>query len=361
MNEKYTNIYYVGTLNVIGGIETFLYELVRKYKDRDLTIFYDVIPDIQLDRLRRYVRCIKYTGQHIKCKKAFFNNCVDAIDNIEADEYIQFIHGDYKGLGWVPKTSDKITKYYAVSQTACDSFKELTGKDCSVCYNPITLDKPKRVLKLISATRLTKEKGKNRMIRLANTLTKAKIPYIWVIFTDDVDAIDNPNVCYMKPTLEVRDYIAQADYVVQLSNTEAYSYTILESLMMGIPVIVTPVHSFYEQGINENNSIVIDFDMKNIPTDKIYEKHFDFTYKPRKDIWDKLLVEEKSSYQERLKYDYIVEATDLFEKKYIIDKELGHTPKPKEEWKVDYSRLCVLLGDNPFNEPLVILKGKTKK
>ena len=35
---KYTNVFYVPHFNVIGGIETYIYELVRKYKDEDIPI-----------------------------------------------------------------------------------------------------------------------------------------------------------------------------------------------------------------------------------------------------------------------------------------------------------------------------------
>ena len=36
-----TNLFYFKQLNVIGGIETFFYNLVRKYgKDYDITILY---------------------------------------------------------------------------------------------------------------------------------------------------------------------------------------------------------------------------------------------------------------------------------------------------------------------------------
>lgn len=351
--KEYTNIYYIGSVNVIGGIETFLYELARKYKDKDLTILYSNIDSNQLYRLQKYARCIKYRGQKIKCKRAFFNNNVSIIDNIDAEEYIQILHGDYKALKWKPDTSEKINRYYAVSKSACNSFKELTGKECGVCYNPVKVDKPKRILKLISATRLTKEKGKDRIEILANALNKANIPYVWLIFTDDDKAINNPNVFYMKPRLDVRDYIAQADYTVQLSDTEAYSYTVLESLILGVPVIVTPVPSFYEQGINENNSIVIDFDMNNIPIKDIYEKEFNFTYTPRKDGWDKLLLDGKNTYQEELNKKYLVEATDEYEKNYIVDKDLNRVPLKGEQWIINQVRLKILTTDNEFNKPFV--------
>jgi hypothetical protein len=43
----------------------------------------------------------------------------------------------------------------------------------------------------------------------------------------------------MQPELNIRNYIADADYTVQLSDTEAYCYTMIESLLLKTPVIVT--------------------------------------------------------------------------------------------------------------------------
>ena len=71
--EEYANIYYLGYIAKIGGIETFLYQLAKKYQDYDLTIIYKQADKEQLARLKKYVRCVKYNGQKIKCKKAFFN------------------------------------------------------------------------------------------------------------------------------------------------------------------------------------------------------------------------------------------------------------------------------------------------
>jgi glycosyltransferase involved in cell wall biosynthesis len=48
----------------------------------------------------------------------------------------------------------------------------------------------------------------------------------------------------MTPRLDIRDYIADADYLVQLSDTEAWSYSVLESLSLGTPVITTPIPCF---------------------------------------------------------------------------------------------------------------------
>ena len=362
LNPSYVNIYYIKKMNIIGGIETFLYELVKKYKNKDLIIFYNYIPDIQLNRLKKYVKCIKYTGQKIKCKRAFFNYHTDIIDNIEAEEYIEIIHADFDYFSWSPNVNLKITKYYGVSQCVCNTFTKLTGKKCELCYNPLSIEKPKKVLTLVSATRLSKEKGKERIIKLANALTNANIPYIWLIFTDDTKVINNPNICYMKPRLDIRDYIASADYVVQLSDTEAYCYTILESLSLGTPVIVTPVPSFYEQGINENNSIVIDFNMNNIPVKDIYNKTFNFTYTPKIDIWNKLLLSGKSTYSKNNKYNYIVTTTDTYQQYHVKDIKLNRIPKAGEQMQISYDRFLELMTNRSFDgKPLIRYEKKILK
>ena len=77
---------------------------------------------------------------------------------------------------------------------------------------------------------------------------------------------------YMKPRLDIRDYIADADYLVQLSDTEAFSYSILESLCLGTPVIITPIPSSIEMGVkNGINGYILDFSMKDIPITQIYK------------------------------------------------------------------------------------------
>ena len=179
MEQKYyTNIFYFDRLNKIGGVETFFYEIAKKYCDNDITVFYSYGDLKQIQRLKKYIRVIKYTGQKIKCKKAFFNYSLKPIDNIEAERYYEIIHANYKDLGVRPNVHDKINEYIGVSQSVCDVFTELTGLPCTLCYNPITIEKPKRVLYLISATRLTAEKGKNRILKLAKALDDAEIPYI---------------------------------------------------------------------------------------------------------------------------------------------------------------------------------------
>ena len=359
MEQKYyTNIFYFDRLNKIGGVETFFYEIAKKYCDNDITVFYSYGDLKQIQRLKKYIRVIKYTGQNIKCKKAFFNYSLKPIDNIEAERYYEIIHANYKDLGIRPNVHDKINEYIGVSQSVCDVFTELTGLPCTLCYNPITIEKPKRVLYLISATRLTREKGKDRILKLAKALDNAGIPYIWTIFTNDTRAIQHPRIIFMEPQLNIRDYIAKADYTVQLSDTEAYCYTMIESLLLNVPVIVTPWACLKELNITNDYGFILPFDMTNIPVDEIYNKKFNFKYNLKPDNWNQILELSKSTYKEELNSIYTVEALSAYQNNKLVDAELGHIPKPGEVWDVSKERFDLLAGENKRGIQFVKLVNK---
>ena len=183
MSEQYTDIFYFANINVIGGVETFYYYLAKKYSDiTNLTVFYKHGDLAQIKRLKNLVRVKRYNGEKIKCKKVFISYTHDILDSIEAEEYIEIIHGDYKALKKTPRLSSKITKYIGVSEYVCKSFKELTDLDIELCYNPVSIDKPKKVLNLISATRLTNEKRKKKNDKIRTNFKSKKYPLQLVDF-----------------------------------------------------------------------------------------------------------------------------------------------------------------------------------
>ena len=347
------NIFWVSRLNIIGGVETFLFELAKMFQDYDFVIYYSNIPPNQLKRLKKYVRCVKYKpGEKLKCKKLFCNYDLSIIDNVEAEEYIEIIHCVFKYNPNPPHTHKKITKYYAVSKEASDSFTELTGEKCEVLHNPIQLEPVKRVLKLISATRLDDDKGKilERTKKLANALEWNGINYIWLIFTSSDDTLKNPNIIYMPPNLDIRNYIAISDYLVQLSDTEAFCYSVLESLNLNVPVLVTPIPCFSEMGVeNGKTGYILDFDMNNIPVFDIYNKIPKFSFQSLKNEWENMIIKNKSNYKEELEMKYLVEATSKYEELNCNDNELKRIPKQGEQWEVTKERLDVLLGENEHN------------
>lgn len=311
MVVEYNNVFYFNNINSIGGVETFFHYLAKKYCDYDIAVFYKTGDIKQIKRLQKYCFCKQYHGEKIKCKKAYFNYTKDIIDNIDAEEYIEIVHRDVKATGgW--KIHPKITKWIGVSKLCCEHFEEMTGKKCELIYNPTCLDKPKKILHITYAGRLTPEKGKDNIIKFCKLMDNARLPYLFTVFTDDINAIDNPNVIYMSPRLDILDYIADADFLFQGSKDESFCYSVVESLSVGTPVIVSDLPVFKELGIkNGVNGWVFNSDMSNLDVEKIYNTELKFKYEPPKDTWGEELVKGKKVYKHSSEYN-TVQATEAF-------------------------------------------------
>ena len=301
---EHENIIYISYISEIGGVETFAYELAKKYKDRDVAVVCKTIDKNQLKRFSEICWVYRHTDQVIRCKTAIINYDVSIINYIEegADIY-QTIHADYEHDFYKNKfpQHDRIKAYIGITQHIVNSFKRCTGNSNIILgYNPLTIEPTKPYLTLVSATRLTSIKGKDRMIGLANALDKLKIDYVWYIFTNDTDAINSPNVLYMRPRLDVHKWIEKADYVVQLSDTEACSYTINEALYRNVPVIVTPLPYLEEIGYKDGKTgYTVRFDCANLEdvAKKLVNKPV-FKFKPLEDIYGELFTNKETEFKE---------------------------------------------------------------
>ena len=342
-----SNLFYVSNFNVIGGVETYIYELARKYRDYDITVVYKTGHPNQIRRLMKYVKVYKYKGGYIKCKKFFCNYETDIVDKVDAEEYTQLIHAMFKTNKLTPRIEPKIQRYLAVSTIARDEFRELTGINALVCRNPlqITEEEKKPILTLISATRLTQEKGKDRMERLARELERKGIDFIWYVFTNDDKAIDNDNVVYCKPRLNIRPLLNQIKgkgYGVQLSDCEGDCYFTRECEALGIPLIVTPIPSFKEQGLVEGkNCYYVPFDMSDLNVER-FLKIPTYNGYIGEDKWLEQLVKDKSNYKEgnmKVRLRVIRNYTDL---------QLGQDLPIGYEWTTTSKRADELLN-NPNN------------
>lgn len=351
------NLFAISNFNICGGVESFAYYMAKLYgESHDLAFLYNTADAAQIERLKKYARVIKYNGQDIECETLILNYGFPFLDKIRAKKCIQVIHADYKRQGITPIISDRIDEYIAVSKVAAASWTELTGKPCRVFDNPLSIEEPRKVLRLISATRLTPEKGRDRMEKLAAIFQDAKIPFLWLVFTDAINPFkNNPNFVIMRPRLDIIDYIANADYLVQLSDSEACCYSVIEALSLGTPVITTDLPTFKEQGVkNGANGYLLPLNMEGIDAEKIYNCIPQFEYKRKPCQWSKILAPGASTYKEELRRTYIVEANENYQRYNITDKELGRIPKPGECFVITGQRLEILTGDNP--QGLVLVK-----
>ena len=331
-----TNLFYFNTINNIGGVETFFWNLARKYgKTFDITILYRNGDPAQVRRLSDYVRTRRYReGEIVKCKRCFTAFNCDLLDFIEAEEYYQILHGDYRSLGVIPDRHPKIQHFIAVSDVVKQAYQDITGEIPETCHNPVIIDKPKKVLRLVSATRLTPDKGWNRMEGLAKILEDSGIPFVWDVYTNQSKAVTSHNIMLHESRLDILDYIAGADYYVQLSDGEGYCYSVVESLSVGTPVIVTDFPVAREIGVVDGvNGFILPMDMSKVPVRAIYKGLKKFEYKPLDDDWQKFLIPCPPDWEEEMKQLVTVRC-----KKVYWDIEQNRMVSFGEEWQVTRKR-----------------------
>jgi len=344
------NVFYFKWILRIGGTEQYLYEIAKKYKDWDIEVMYEMGDPEQIARLSKFVKCTKWVAPTIvECDKYFANFNLDQVKYVKANEYYFCIHANFNELGYKPDISilPPQAKFIGVSKWARDEFIKFTGKPATYCYNPLTLEPVDKIVRLVSACRLNDEvKGGARTKKLVEALDKyAKQNnrhYIWHIFTNEnTSPIDSPNVCLMKPRIDVRPYIADADYVLQLSNDmETYCYTLNEAWGYGVHTISTPLSVLKELPILKDTNYILDWNCENV--DEVARHIFEderkpFKYVPPEDNYANILSKGDSQYQKELRMKYKVRALQW--ESTLVDSEVNRPREKDETWEVDAIRL----------------------
>ena len=294
---------YVAAEHEIGGIETFTYNFCKHMsKYYDIAVLYDAqFNQAQMARLLQIVPVIKGDGRTIICDTAINTRIVKDIPKyVKAKQTIQMSHTCKMNLfGQLNVPQDKDIKVF-VSDVAAKSFDEKPG-EYEVIHNLTLPQECHRALILVSATRPTPEKGLKRMLKLGQMLEQAKIPYIWLYFS--LERIPNApaTMIPMKPTLNILPYIKMADYLVQLSDSEAFGYSIVEALELGTAIITTPLDVLPELGIKEGeHGYIVPFEVDDFDCSKLLDiPQFEFKWDNTKIIkkWRKILGNTKPTHK----------------------------------------------------------------
>ena len=340
MKRKKLILYHTNPLQ-FGGVDTFDYNFCKKMRDKYNILF--LYKDGNLDTIRRLQKLNIEVEKYNSNKKYVCDICLLASawggypETVIAKtgRYIQMIHADYiraKETGFVYEKWSKTTEYVAVGKHVTSVFKKLYPKEKVTTIYNILDDRQEthHVLKLISATRVSKEKGYDRMLKLAQALKEHNIKFRWIIFTDlelyQQKPFDLEEIVYMKPSHDIFDYIVEADYGVQLSDTEGYCYFVNECLQYGTPVISTNYPSSYESIEDGVNGYLLDMDLSNLDIDKIVNSipnRFNYIEKGNTTDWTKLF--NKRVYIPKIKYE-VIALKDYIDKRpeLIIDDAFEH-------------------------------------
>lgn len=338
-------IFYHHCIGKIGGIETFLFNLVKQLKNYyDIKILFTKCDSEQFLRLAKYVDIEKCDeAKKYQCDICILGSSYGGyVNNIMATKYYQVLHADYNAINFKFEKYSPKSKIIAVSETVKQSFEKKYEKVDNVIYNLLDSKKEvKPIIKLISATRLTKEKGYNRMLELARSLKEKNINFRWTVFTNADIKPPYEEIQVLKPRYDLQDYIAEADYGVQLSDTEGWCYFINECLQYDTPVIVTDFDSVYETVKDGDNGYILKMDMSNVDVLKIMNNiPSGFEYKPKGNInkWIELLGNPVSQKRKERRVMVTIKALRNY-----TDKELDRNIEKDEEYEVREERANVII------------------
>lgn len=332
MAIKHDNVIYISNISKLGGVESYAYYMVKEYQDLDICVLCKSCDANQLERLKKYAPVYIHHGEDIECKKMIINYDTSILDYLKEGEADMVVHGDYTQPNYKVYPNfkhPKLHKIYAVTQTLADRISKKFGIECECCYNPFVPEEKEKPIIIVSATRLSAIKGGWRMKALAQELDRQRINYIWYVFTNDADCIHSPNVIFLPPRLDVYRWVQQADFLCQLSDTEAMSYSINEARAYGTQTITTRLPYLEEININDENAIILEFDVSNLKevVKKIIENgHKRINWNIPKDNYKNILAKGKSNYKEMRKNMARVRVKVRFQdtRHNLIWREVGH-------------------------------------
>jgi glycosyltransferase involved in cell wall biosynthesis len=325
-------VIYRSFLSLLGGIETAIYNFCEEFRRTyDITFIYDTADHLQLFRLRKLINCVKYEKQKIDCEIFIFYGISPTaiLDTVTASEIIQQICCDVKVVNVNSNLHPRISQVFADSQHSAKSFTDKHPKiKCGVLHNVFVVSERKRVLHLMTASRLSPEKGYERMKRMAKRMNQLKIPFTWEIFTNEKPDEEIDGMFFRKPRLNVRDYMNGKDYGIQVSDTESWCCTATEFLLAGVPMVLTDFQSSKEQVKDGKNGFILNRDLSNLDLtiQNMYETKFsdlDYVIHSVRE-WKKLLGKKQESeykYKPRTDLHFVKSLRNYYDT--VLERHVG--------------------------------------
>lgn len=288
-------VVWCGNVPLVGGISTFVYAFcfhMRKYYD--IVVLYKEMDMRQVARLRKIVQVEHISsGRAVICDTLILNRLNDEIPKgVSYKQSVQVCHCCKQEGFSIPRDRNVLVN---VSESSKASWAEESSG--GVVINNMIVKEEKESLFLVSATRIgarDKNGNEERMATLAKMLRAAGIPFVWLNFSNHQlpDMPDGFVNMGPEPADVVQAFIKRADYLVQLSGVEAWSYSAMEALINQTAVICTPFGTLDELGIIDGvNAHVLPMDMEFDVTKLLDVPKVEYTFDNTKRIrqWKKIL------------------------------------------------------------------------
>ena len=304
----------------IGGTETFLYNLCKYYKDKNIILMYKTGKPQYIKLLHDFVEVVRDDGvtkyhADVAIMGSYFSR--DVAPRLIAKQKYLMVHADYRGMkqaGWkINFTRPENTKLISVSDVAAQGMKAEFGYDSIIQYN--ILDKTiadEKPMIFITLSRATREKGIERIIALCELFKKYNKKFLWLLCGTAAEQSDNETkrklmeideLVLVPPSHGNKALIDSADYLVQLSDTESFCYSAFEALIKGKPVILTDFPEarnivndgqngyIISRNVEKYNEELVDKIFNHIPQNVTYEDRCDY------DLWERIFAGEDIEYK----------------------------------------------------------------
>lgn len=253
-----------------------------RLKDKYNFIYvYDVADVGALEDFEKLGKVVKNVGQIIEGDLCIYSSIFQANHRIKARRYIQVVHTEFSKWNISYKHPREVNVHVAVGEGVQKDLKENFNIDSIVIPNPLNEPTEEKALRLLTASRIDNGKGFERVIKMARLLKESKKPFLWEIYgtgsrtflTMLEDKLkDVPEVALLGERKNIQAYMRGVDYIVQLSDSEGFCYSIHEALQIEKPVIVTDWQGVREVVEDGNNGYVLDMDLTNLDINKLYNE-----------------------------------------------------------------------------------------
>lgn len=271
-------IIYSKIIRNVSGVQTFELAFLQEfYKDFDITVVYEAGDKEKIEQFSKYAQMSENHGQTFEADICIFSSIYSDNPKILAEKYYQVCHMDF--YAWRVKYTPKPNFIHiAVSNTVKESLKAHYNIESIVIPNLLPKQEIKRVLRLMTASRIDQGKGFDRMVTLAQKLKDDNRDFIWEIYGTGSQMMEsiyrekmkNFPIHFMGHKSNIQSYMKVYDFVVQLSDSEGFCYSVHESLNLGTPVIVTRWDGVEETVIDGVNGFILEKDLSNLDIERVY-------------------------------------------------------------------------------------------
>jgi hypothetical protein len=177
------------------------------------------------------------------------------------------------------------------------------------------------------------------MIKLSKMLDDANIKYVWLNFADSKLNVNSYGFINMPATYDIQSYIKKADYLVQLSDAEAFCFSLVEALTLGTAILSTDLPVLKELGVEDKkHGYIVPLDM-NFDVKKLLDiPKFDYEYDNQSviDKWRGLLgnttPKQKYVLDEKVLVEILVMYKDIDLNRMVFPKQRIYMSKARADY-----------------------------